>query len=75
MIQRDVAPHAQSLCLTAQARQSQCSHQIHLRWFTSRMSRATIQRRVSVRDTLSNVSADVCDRQWAARPNLEGGRS
>jgi hypothetical protein len=28
-----------------------------LRWFTSRMKRATIQRRISVFDTPSNVSA------------------
>ena len=48
-----VAPHAQSLCATVQARQCQCSHQIHLRWFTSRMKRATIHRRIWVRDTVS----------------------
>jgi hypothetical protein len=53
MSQREVAPQAQSLCLAVQLRQSQNSHQIHLRWFTSRMKRATIQRRISVRDTWS----------------------
>jgi hypothetical protein len=57
MIQRAVAPQAQSLCFTVQARQLQCSHQIHFRWFTSSTNRATIQRRISVRDTSSNVSA------------------
>ncbi len=31
IIQRAVAPHAQSLCFTAQRRQSQYSHQIHFR--------------------------------------------
>ena len=56
MIQRDVAPQAQSLCFTVQARHDQYSHQIHLRWFTSSRKRATIQRRISVRDTLFNVS-------------------
>ena len=58
MIQRAVAPQAQSLCRTVHARQVQCSHQIHLRWFTSSTKRATIQRRISVRDTLLNLSAD-----------------
>ena len=70
MTQRAVDPHAQSLSFELQLRQSQCSHQIHLRWFTSRMKRATIQRRVSVCDTLLNVSADREAGQWAARPNL-----
>jgi hypothetical protein len=51
MIQRDVPPQEQSLCFTEHRLQSQYSHQIHLRWFTSRMNRATIQRRISVRDT------------------------
>jgi hypothetical protein len=58
MTQRDVAPQAQSLWRTVHARQDQYSHQIHLRWFTSSRKRATIQRRISVRDTLFNVSAD-----------------
>ena len=58
MTQRAVAPQAQSLCRTEHARHDQCSHQIHLRWFTSSRKRATIQRRISVRDTLLNVSAD-----------------
>ena len=75
MIQRAVDPHAQSLCFELQLRQSQCSHQIHLRWFTSSVKRATIQRRISVRDTLSNVSAPICERQWAGWPNLAGRRS
>ena len=52
MTQRDVRPQAQSLCFTVHARQLQNSHQIHLRWFTSRTKRATIQMRISVRDTL-----------------------
>ena len=58
MIQRAVAPQPQSLCFVLHFRQSQYSHQIHLRWFTSSRKRATIQRRISVRDTLLNVSAD-----------------
>ena len=75
MIQRDVAPQEQSLCFTVQRRQSQYSHQIHLRWFTSSTKRATIQRRISVRDTLSNVSVRVPIHQWAGWPNLAGLRS
>src|SRR3954447_4481088 len=55
MIQRDVPPQEQSLCFTVQRRQSQYSHQIHLRWFTSSTKSVTIQMRISVRDTLSNV--------------------
>jgi hypothetical protein len=51
-------------------RQSQNSHQIHLRWFTSSTKRATIQTRISVRDTLSNVSALCLREQWAGWPNL-----
>ena len=75
IIQRAVAPHAQSLCFERQLRQSQCSHQIHLRWFTSSTKRATIQRRVCVCDTLVNVSADRVSDQWAARPNVSPPRS
>ena len=75
MIQRDVAPQEQSLCFTEQLRQSQNSHQIHLRWFTSSTKSATIQMRVSVRDTLSNVSALTPIEQWAGWPNLGGPRS
>jgi hypothetical protein len=75
MSQRDVAPQAQSLCFTVHARQLQCSHQIHLRWFTSSRKRATIQRRISVRDTLFNVSTSASAEQWAGRPNLPGCRS
>jgi hypothetical protein len=48
------------LCATEQLRQLQYSHQIHLRWFTSRTKRATIQSMISVRDTVSNVSAPDC---------------
>jgi len=50
IIQRAVAPQPQSLCFAAQWRQSQYSHQIHLRWFTSSRKSAAIQRRISVRD-------------------------
>ena len=75
MIQRAVAPQPQSLCFVLHFRQLQCSHQIHLRWFTSSVKRATIQSRISVRDTSSNVSAHICAPQWAARPNLAGGGS
>jgi len=75
MTQRLVCPQEQSLCTTVHARQCQCSHQIHFRWFTSSTKRATIQRRVSVRDTLSNVSAPARIGQWAARPNRSGPRS
>jgi hypothetical protein len=75
MSQRDVAPQAQSLCFTEHARQLQYSHQIHLRWFTSSRKRATIQRRISVCDTLSNVSTPPSPEQWAGRPNLPGCRS
>jgi hypothetical protein len=46
-----VAPHAQSLCFAEQARQAQCSHQIHFRCWTSNAMRAKIQRRIAVRDT------------------------
>src|SRR5439155_18932431 len=53
MNQREVAPQAQSLCFAVHCRQSQYSHQIHLRWFSSSTKRATIQRRISVRDTPS----------------------
>jgi hypothetical protein len=70
MIQREVAPQEQSLCFTEQARQLQYSHQIHLRWFTSRIRSATIQRRICVRDTSSNVSATCCVGQWAGWPTL-----
>ena len=73
MSQRLVWPQAQSLCATEQFRHAQNSHQIHLRWFTSRTKRATIQRRTSVFDTLPNVSAASRRRQWAERPRL--GRS
>ena len=52
MTQREVFPQAQSLCFAVQARQAQYSHQIHLRWFTSRTKRATIQRRICVCDTV-----------------------
>ena len=70
MTQREVFPQAQSLCFAVQARQAQYSHQIHLRWFTSRMKRATIQSRISVFDTPSNVSAYRACEQWAERPSL-----
>ena len=70
MIQREVAPQEQSLGFTVQRRQSQYSHQIHLRWFTSSTKRVTIQMRISVRDTLSNVSASVYSGQWAGWPNI-----
>jgi hypothetical protein len=46
-----------------------------LRWFTSSRKRATIQRRISVRDTLSNVSTPPSTEQWAGRPNLPGAGS
>ena len=72
MTQREVFPQAQSLCFTVHARQLQCSHQIHFRWFTSRTMRAAIQRRISVRDTMSNVSARLRNGQWAGWPNLPG---
>src|SRR5207248_3023205 len=36
---------------------SQNSHQIHLRWFTSSMKSATIQSRISERDTQPTVRA------------------
>jgi hypothetical protein len=75
MTQREVAPQLQSLCFSEQLRQSQNSHQIHLRWFTSSTKRATIQMRISVRDTSSNVSASRADRQWAERPNSPRPRS
>jgi hypothetical protein len=51
MIQRFVRPQEQSLWATVHARQFQCSHQIHFRWFTSSQKRATIQSRICVRDT------------------------
>ena len=70
MTQRLVRPQAQSLWATAQLRQVQNSHQIHLRWFTSRMKRATIQSRISVFDTPSNVSAYRSREQWADWPSL-----
>jgi hypothetical protein len=70
MIQRDVAPQEQSLCITVHRRQAQYSHQIHLRWFTSSTKSATIQMRISVRDTLINVSASARQGQWAGWPNL-----
>jgi hypothetical protein len=60
------------LCATVQLRQFQNSHQIHLRWFTSRTKRATIQSMISVRDTLSNVSAPQREEQWADRPRSDG---
>ena len=72
MIQREVLPQAQSLCFTVHARQLQCSHQIHFRWFTSSTKRATIQRRISVRVTVFNVSAHFGAEQWAERPNVPG---
>jgi hypothetical protein len=75
MSQRAVDPQAQSLCFTEQARQLQYSHQIHLRWFTSRTKRATIHRRISVRDTMPNVSARLRPGQWAARPKEAYRRS
>ena len=62
--QRWVAPQAQSLCFAEQRRQLQCSHQIHLRWFTSSTKSATIHRRMAVRDTPSTV--------WAAPPDGNG---
>jgi len=51
MTQARVAPHEQSLCFMEQLRQSQCSHQIHFRCWSSSTSRARIQRRMTVRDT------------------------
>ena len=75
MIQRDVAPQEQSLCFTVQRRQSQYSHQIHLRWFTSSTKSAAIQMRISVRDTLSNVAVCTSIGQWAGWPNLGRLRS
>lgn len=75
MTQRLVWPQAQSLCATMHARHVQNSHQIHLRWFTSRTKRATIQRRISVRDTMFNVSARFGGGQWAKRPNVPARRS
>jgi hypothetical protein len=75
MTQRAVDPQAQSLCFTEQERQLQCSHQIHLRWFTSSRSRATIQRSISVCDTLPNVSAFPAREQWAVRPRGPAARS
>ena len=53
MIQRAVAPQPQSLCFVLQFRQSQYSHQIHFRWFTSSRNSAAIQATISVRDTRS----------------------
>ena len=70
MTQRLVLPQEQSLCAAVQLRHVQNSHQIHLRWFTSRMRRATIQSRISVFDTPSNVSAYRSRQQWAERPTL-----
>ena len=75
MTQRDVAPQEQSLCATVHARHCQCSHQIHFRWLISSTKSATIQRRISVRDTVPNVSAHSRAGQWAGRPNLPGRRS
>jgi hypothetical protein len=75
MTQRLVLPQAQSLWTTVQLRHVQNSHQIHLRWFTSRMKRATIQSRISVFDTPSNVSAYRPRQQWAERPSLGGSGS
>jgi len=75
MIQRDVAPQEQSLCFTLQRRQFQYSHQIHLRWFTSSAKSATIQMRISVRDTLSNVSGPLPVEQWAGWPKPGDPRS
>src|SRR5579884_2491894 len=75
MTQRAVRPQEQSLCTTVHARQRQCSHQIHFRWFTSREKSATIQMRISVRDTMATVSAPPRGRQWAGRPNLAGRES
>jgi hypothetical protein len=46
-----------------------------LRWFTSRMKRATIQSRISVFDTPLNVSAQRSRRQWAVRPSLRSVES
>jgi hypothetical protein len=70
MTQRLVLPQPQSLWATEQLLQFQNSHQIHLRWFTSRTKRATIQSMISVRDTVSNVSAPIRHGQWANRPRL-----
>ena len=75
MIQRLVLPQEQCLCVTAQLLHVQNSHQIHLRWFTSRMKRATIQSRISVFDTPSNVSAYRSRQQWAERPSFRSLRS
>lgn len=75
MTQRLVLPQAQLLCTTVQLRHVQYSHQIHLRWFTSSAKRATIHRRISVRDTPSNVSALSRTRQWAVRPRFRRARS
>src|SRR4051794_20778248 len=75
MTQRLVWPQEQSLCATVQALQFQNSHQIHLRWFTSRTKRATIQSMISVRVTLSNVSAPPAREQWAKRPRFGSSRS
>jgi len=75
MTQRLVEPQEQSLCTTVQLRHVQYSHQIHLRWFTSRMKRATIQSRIWVCDTSTNVSASPVSSQWAERPNLGRRRS
>jgi hypothetical protein len=43
-----------------------------LRWFTSSTKSATIQRRISVCDTVVTVSAAMRARQWAGGPNLPG---
>jgi hypothetical protein len=75
MTQRLVLPQEQSLWATEQLLQFQNSHQIHLRWFTSRTKRATIQSMISVRDTLSNVSARQPVGQWAERPRSGHRRS
>ena len=75
MIQRLVLPQAQSLWVTEQLLHIQNSHQIHLRWFTSRMKRATIQSRISVFDTPSNVSVFLPGQQWAGWPTVPRPRS
>ena len=51
MTHERVAPQEQSLCFAEQLRQSQYSHQIHFKWFSSRIMSARIQRKISVRDT------------------------
>src|SRR5690348_14261096 len=66
IFQRAVAPQPQSLCFAEKWRQSQNSHQIHLRWFTSS---ATIQSRISVRDTPPTIRATRPTRNGPGGPN------